>query len=423
MQTSEKPMKSGEQTAKEIINEILNRQKQRPRWQLYTAGCAVVLAVVWGIHQHAAALAASKAKKGGPAVPVAAAVAVKGDIPVFLDGLGSAAAYYTVNLHSRVDGQLMSVPVKEGQYVKEGDLLAQIDPRPYQAQLDSASGQFAKDSALLANAKLDLERYKTLVEEKAVPKQQYDTQGALVSQYEGAVKTDQGTVEAAKLQVTYARITSPISGRIGLRQVDPGNIVHASDANAMFVITQLHPISVIFTLPEDNLPAVMQKLRAGGKLAVDAYNRDKTQKLATGSLVTVDNEIDPNSGTAKLKAVFANEDDALFPNQFVNVRMLLDTKRDQVIIPSVAIQKGVQGAYVYAVKKDGTVDLRLVKVGVVEGESTSIDSGLAAGDSVVTDGADKLQPGSAVAVQTPGGAATGSGSEAAKQKGKRSKPS
>jgi multidrug efflux system membrane fusion protein len=244
-----------------------------------------------------------------------------------------------------------------------------------------------------------------------------------VSQYEGAVKTDQGTVEAAKLQVTYARITSPISGRIGLRQVDPGNIVHASDANAMFVITQLHPISVIFTLPEDNLPAVMQKLRAGGKLAVDAYNRDKTQKLATGSLVTVDNEIDPNSGTAKLKAVFANEDDALFPNQFVNVRMLLDTKRDQVIIPSVAIQKGVQGAYVYAVKKDGTVDLRLVKVGVVEGESTSIDSGLAAGDSVVTDGADKLQPGSAVAVQTPGGAATGSGSEAAKQKGKRSKPS
>jgi multidrug efflux system membrane fusion protein len=275
----------------------------------------------------------------------------------------------------------------------------------------------AKDQALLTDAKIDLERYKTLVEQKAVPKQQYDTQVATVGQYEGNVEADKAAVDTAKLQLTYAHITSPINGRVGLRQVDPGNIVHAADANSMFVITQLHPISVIFTLPEDNLPAVMKKLHTGGRLAVEAYNRDKTQKLADGSLMTVDNEIDPNSGTAKLKALFDNNDDALFPNQFVNVRLLLDTRRGEVIVPSAAIQRGAQGTYVYVVKADNTADLRLVKTGIVEGENTSLDSGLAAGETVVTDGADKIQPGSAVTLPgTATGAAKGQG--AGKQAGR-----
>ena len=397
MRTSDESIKMSEPSPKEIINELLSKQRQRPRWHWYVL-LGVTVAVLWGLRLHASHAKAAHAKTGAAAFPVAAAKAVRGDIPVYLDGLGSVTAFYTVNLHSRVDGQLMSVPIREGQYVREGDLLAQIDPRPYQAQLDSAQGQLAKDRALLANARLDLERYKVLVEQKAVPKQQLDTQVATVGQDEGNVEADQAAVDTAKLNLTYARITSPINGRVGLRQVDPGNIVHAADANSMFVITQLHPIAVIFTLPEDNLPAVMRKLHTGGRLAVDAYNRDKTQKLASGSLLTVDNEIDPNSGTAKLKALFDNHDEALFPNQFVNVRLLLDTKRGEVIVPSAAIQRGSQGTYVYVIKADGTVDLRPVKVGIVEGDNTSVDSGLEAGEAVVTDGADKIQPGSAVTV-------------------------
>jgi multidrug efflux system membrane fusion protein len=416
MQTSDKSEKMSDLSPKDIINDLLSKQRHRPRWHWYVL-LAVAVAVLWGLRLHASHLKAAGAKPKGTAFPVAAAKAMRGDIPVFLDGLGSVTAFYTVNLHSRVDGQLMSVPIREGQYVREGDLLAQIDPRPYQAQLDSAQGQLAKDQALLTNAKIDLERYKTLVAQKAVPKQQYDTQVATVGQYEGNVEADKAAVDTAKLNLTYAHITSPISGRVGLRQVDPGNIVHAADANSMFVITQLHPIAVIFTLPEDNLPAVMKKLHEGGKLAVDAYNRDKTQKLASGSLLTVDNEIDPNSGTAKLKALFDNNDDALFPNQFVNVRLLLDTKRNEVIVPSAAIQRGSQGTYVYVIKPDNTVDLRLIKVGIVEGDSTSLDSGLEAGETVVTDGADKIQPGSTVTL--PGAE---SGTTKAKGAGKRAGP-
>jgi multidrug efflux system membrane fusion protein len=397
MQTSDKSTKMSELSPKEIINELLSQQRRRPRWHWYVL-LGFAAAALWGLRLHASHAKAAGAKPRGAAFPVAAAKAAHGDIPVYLDGLGSVTAFYTVNLHSRVDGQLMSVPIQEGQYVREGDLLAQIDPRPYQAQLGSAQGQLAKDQALLADAKLDLERYKILVEQKAVPKQQLDTQVATVGQYEGNVEADKAAVDTAKLNLIYARITSPINGRVGLRQVDPGNIVHAADANSMFVITQLHPIAVVFTLPEDNLPAVMRKLHTGGRLAVDAYNRDKTQKLASGSLLTVDNEIDPNSGTAKLKALFDNHDEALFPNQFVNVRLLLDTKRGEVIVPSAAIQRGSQGTYVYVIKADGTVDLRPVKVGIVEGDNTSVDSGLEAGEAVVTDGADKIQPGSAVTV-------------------------
>jgi len=359
---------------------------------------AVVAAVVgvWALGHRGSGHA--KAAKGGGAVPVGVASARSGDMPVYLDGLGSVAAFYTVTVHSRVDGQLMSVPAKEGQDVKPGDLLAQIDPRPFQAALDQAEGQLARDTALLTNAKLDLERYKGLIALDAIPKQQLDTQTATVGQDEGTVKNDTALVEAAKLQLDYAAIKSPIAGRIGLRQVDPGNIVHANDANGILVITQLHPISVVFTLPEDNLPAVMKAVAKRAKLPVAAYNRDKSAKLADGYLQTVDNQIDPGTGTSKLKAVFDNKENSLFPNQFVNVRLLLDVKKDQVIVPTVAVQRGSSGSFVYAVKADGTVEARPVTVGVVEGSDSEIDTGLSAGDTVVVDGADNLQPGSKVSV-------------------------
>ncbi len=257
----------------------------------------------------------------------------------------------------------------------------------------------AKDQALLADARLDLERYRTLVPQDAIPKQQLDAQVATVGQYEGAVKTDQAAIDNAKLQLVYCRITSPISGRVGLRLVDPGNIVHAADANGLLVIAQVQPITVVFTLPEDSLPPVLKRLNAGASMVVDAYNRDKSQKLSSGRLLTTDNTIDPNTGTLKLKAVFENQAGTLFPSQFVNVRLQLEIKRAQVIVPAVAIQRGSQGTYVFVIKPDHTVELRPVKAGITEGESTSVESGIRAGDLVVTDGADKLQSGSTVSVK------------------------
>jgi multidrug efflux system membrane fusion protein len=295
----------------------------------------------------------------------------------------------------------MSVNFEEGQLVHKDDVLMQIDPRPYKAALDQARGQLAKDQALLADAKLDLQRYTDLIAQNAIPKQQFDTQVATVAQDEGAVKTDQASVEAAQLQLTYSRITSPINGRVGLRLVDPGNIVHAADPNGMLVITQLQPIAVVFTFPEDSLPQVMPRLRSGEKMTVLAYNRDKTQLLATGTLLTVDNEIDPTTGTSKLKAVFDNKENTLFPNQFVNVRLLLETKHNQVIVPAAAIQTGSQGTFVYVVKTDNTVEARPVKVGITEAGNASIETGLSTGDKVVVDGAENIQPGTLVTIETP----------------------
>ena len=254
----------------------------------------------------------------------------------------------------------------------------------------------ARDQALLTNARIDLERYRVLFEQDSVAKQQLDTQEALVRQYEGTVKVDQAAIDNAKLQLTYCRITAPISGRLGLRQVDPGNIVHAGDANGLVVITQLQPIAVVFTIPEDSLPPVMQKLRAGEKLAVDAYDRSDKVKLASGTLLTVDNQIDPTTGTVKLKAQFANEEMSLFPNQFVNVRMLLDVKRDATLVPGAAIQRGTPGTFVYVVKPDNTVTVRVVKPGPTQGDNVSIEAGLAPGEQVVVDGADKLREGAKV---------------------------
>jgi multidrug efflux system membrane fusion protein len=338
-----------------------------------------------------------KGGDGGP-IPVVAGAAQVGDIPIYLSGLGTVVPQRTVTVRSRVDGELLRVNFTEGQYVKEGELLAQVDPRPFQVQLDQAEGQLTRDQALLANARIDLERYRTLFKQDSIASQQVDTQAALVLQYEGTVRTDKAMVDNARLQLTYARITAPISGRLGLRQTDPGNIVHAADANGVVVITEVQPITVVFTLPQDNLPAVLQRMKGSAKLAVEAWDRGFRAKLASGELLTVDNVIDITTGTVKLKAKFANADLALFANQFVNARMLLDTRKGVITIPSAALQRGSQGSFVYVVKEDNTVSVRPVKLGPADAERVTVESGLAEGERVVTDGMDRLREGARVQV-------------------------
>jgi multidrug efflux system membrane fusion protein len=343
---------------------------------------------------------ASRAQGPGAGVPAAVSVGVsqvvKQDVPFYLTGLGSVTAFYTVVVHSRVDGQIMKVYFEEGQSVHAGDPLVDIDPRPFQVALDQAQGQLAKDMATQANARLDLGRYRRLWEEGVIPRQQLDAQESTVGQYDGTIQSDKAQIDNEKLQLTYAHVTAPIEGRVGLRLVDPGNIVHASDANGMLVITQVRPISVVFTLPEDNLPQVVSEMR-NKSLQVEAYNRDDNTKLADGKLQTIDNAIDQTTGTIKLKAVFPNQDLSLWPNQFVNVRLLLSVRTNAMVIPSAAIQNGAQGSFVYVVNPGDTAGVRPVQVDFSEGNISVIRQGLSAGEQVVVDGQDKLQSGSKVA--------------------------
>jgi multidrug efflux system membrane fusion protein len=334
-------------------------------------------------------------------MPVGVAVASKKTLDIYINALGTVTPLGTVVVHSRVDGELTRVLFKEGQLVKQGDLLAQIDPRPFQVQLTQANGQLARDQALLKNAEVDLERYRTLLEQDSASKQQVDTQEALVRQYRAALQIDEGQIDSAKLQLTYASVTAPISGRIGLRQVDQGNIVHASDANGLVVITQLNPITVIFAIPEDNLSKLARQILAGATLPAQAWDRAGTKQLAVGSLTTFDNQVDPTTGTVKLKAQFSNDNATLFANQFVNIKLRVDQLDDATVVPIAAIQRGQQGTYVYVVGADQAVAVRPVRLSVTQDDQAAIGSGLQPGESVVIDGADKLRDGAKVQPISP----------------------
>lgn len=402
----------------------------KSRWWLWIAVLGIAAIGIWYFRgARSTSEAGSKATagqsgrgRGGPGaagftVPVVVATAEKGDLPVYLIGLGTVTAYNTVTVRSRVDGQIVKVNFTEGQFVHQGDALIEIDPRPYQVMLEQAEGQLAKDQAQLRDVQVDFERYQLLFNEGVVPKQQVDTQQAQVGQYQGAIKADQATIDNAKLQLAYAHIIAPISGRVGLRLVDMGNIVHASDTAGLLVITQLQPISVIFTLPQDQLQQVLVKLRGGGQLPVEAYDRDDITKIADGKLVTIDNQIDPTTGTYKLKSVFSNENNTLFPNQFVNIHMLVDVKRNLVIVPAAAIQRGPQGTYVYVVSDGGVAKIQVVTIAQTSGNNVGISSGINSGDTVVIDGQDKLQDGSKVLASTsPTGAAREPNAHPAAQK-------
>jgi membrane fusion protein, multidrug efflux system len=367
-------------------------------------GLVIVAGAGWYISQTgnvpAPRQAAGRFGVGVP-IPVGIASATKGEVPVVIRALGTVAPLHTVNVKTQITGQLLKVDFKEGQMVKQGDLLALVDPRPYDVALQQAVGQQQRDEALLKNAQTDLERYRKLVAQESIARQQLDTQQSLVRQYEAALVIDQAMVDAAKLNVAYTKIVAPITGRIGLRTVDPGNFVSMSDATSICIIIQIQPISVLFTIPEDTLPSVRERLKAGAKLEVRVLDRAQKNELAIGKLDTHDNLIDMTTGTVKLRAVFDNKDDTLFPNQFVNVRLLVDTVKDATVVPVAAIQRGQPGTFVYLVKADDTVEIRVVELGATDGEKVQIVKGLQPGDQVVIDGTDRLRDGAKI--RRPGG--------------------
>ena len=375
---------------------------------LIVATVAVVLAGIWYASHRTPVAADSDAatthRGGGRFDPskrpsaVGVAQTRLGDINVYQTGLGTAVPRNVVTVRPRVDGLLDKVLFKEGQMVKEGDLLAQIDPRPYQVALTQAQGQLARDQALLRNAQLDYERYKTLLAQDSTSQQQLDTQAALVRQYEGTVKADQGQVDSAALSLSFTRVTAPLSGRTGLRQVDAGNMVHATDTTGIVIITQVQPITVEFAVPETRIAQIMTRLRAHDPVTVEAWDRDNRNRIATGTLIAADNQVDITTGTVKLRAEFRNEDHALFANQFVNARALVDTKRQVTVVPSAAVQIGNDGSFVYVVQPDNTVKVQVIKTGIADGSLVSVESGLSAGQTVVVDGLDRLRDGSKIQI-------------------------
>jgi multidrug efflux system membrane fusion protein len=387
----------------------LPQPAQRSRWGRYVwlaLGLLLLAGIAWIIFRpHAQPVRQSRFALSGP-MPVVTATAVRGDMPVTLSALGTVTSLATVTVRTQINGQLIQIGFTEGQEVNKGDFLAEIDPRPYQAALDNAQGQLARDQAQLENAKRDLARFNRLVAENSIAQQQRDTQEALVKQLTGTVAADQAQVDNARVNLGYCHIVAPVSGRVGLRQVDQGNYVQVSDPNGIVVITQLKPISVIFTLPEDNLAAILKRVNAGAKLPVIAYDRSGTTKLATGTLTTFDNQIDTTTGTFKLRAQFDNADEALFPNQFVNVQVLVNTLSGATIVPNAAIQRGAPGTFVYIVKPDNTVAVQKVTLGPGDGTNVAVTEGLEPGQAVVVDGADKLRDGAKVTIPN---AAAGAG--------------
>ncbi|HUS12493.1 MAG TPA: efflux RND transporter periplasmic adaptor subunit, partial [Pyrinomonadaceae bacterium] len=377
------------------LPQITNRRSRRAgrRWALLFAALLLAGSAYFFFQRHEMGQAtAAKPALSPSALSITTATAQKGNIGVYINALGTVTPENTVTVKSRVNGQLMSVHYRDGQMVKKGDVLAEIDPRPFQALLTQAEGQYQRDKALLENAKIDLSRYQTAYSKNAIPKQQLDTQLATVQQYEGIVKNDQGVIDNAKVQLAYCSITSPLSGRVGLGLIDPGNIVLSTDTTGLLVITQLQPITIVFSVAEDYLPQIQQQLRWGNRLPVDAFDRTQSKKIATGTLLTFDNVIDTTTGTVKLKATFPNNDNTLFPNQFVNARLLVSMQRGVTLIPTAAIQRNTQGAFVYLIKPDQTVAMQTISVGTTDGDVAAVE-GLKPGDTIAVDGFDKLQNG------------------------------